>query len=138
MADSPVDRLRAISDALATAAPGISHDEYRAFLHVADHPGASQREVQDALGIPQSSASRHLANLNGSGFGLVDAEACLGKRTNLRLSPKGRQLLAQLSLILGCFVAAHCSLLDDIDCSTPSSPGYDRCADPAIFSCDLS
>lgn len=107
MTASPAARLRAIYSTIREAAPGISHEEAHAFLYVSEHEGACQRDAQDALGIPQSTASRVINRLNGRGFGLIHSEPdpTSRRRMNMHLTHKGRTLLAQLTVLLGCIMA---------------------------------
>lgn len=135
-------RLLALQSTVVESAPGITSPELRAFLFVADNEGACQRDVRNFLDIPQATASRVVGNLKAGNFDLIHCEM-KGRQHELRLSPKGRQLLARLACILGCFCAtpAANSILNQFEVG-PSlssfSPMYDPCRDEHRFGCDVS
>lgn len=78
------------------------------FLFIAQHEGCSVREIEGALGISQSSASRNAAALGNltafkkPGYGLVEAKAdpMELRRKILRLTPKGKMLMTTLETIM--------------------------------------
>ncbi len=141
---STPQRLLALNAAINETAPGINLHEYRAFLFVAEHEGACQRDVRDFLDIPQATASRVLTNLNGRGHGLLHSEP-KGREHKLRVSPKGHRLLTRLAVLLGCFCVAPAanSILSQFEIGSASAmstfaSGYDACGDRHRFSCDVS
>lgn len=136
------ERLLGLHQAIVETAPGISSGEYQAFLFIAGNEGVSQRDVREHLDIPQATASRLLANLNGSGHALLECTP-VGRHQELRLAPKGRQLLARLAVLLGCACMAPAA--SGILCQFEVEPtelshaaSYDACLDPAVFTCDVS
>ena len=135
-------RLLALQSTVVETAPGITSPELRAFLFVADNEGACQRDVRDFLDIPQATASRALSNLKSGNFDLIHCEL-KGRQHELSLSPKGRQLIARLACILGCFCAAPAanSILNHFEIGPPMSSyshAYDACRDEHRFGCDVS
>lgn len=135
-------RLEQLHRAITDAAPGITSAEYRAFLFVADHEGVNQRQVCDHLDIPQPTASRAISSINGHGHGLIECEE-KGRQHAIRLSAKGRRLLATLAVMLGCYCVAPASdaILSQWEAETSQNSythAYDACTDDTVFSCDVS
>lgn len=139
--DAP-ERLLRLHNTIVETAPGITSPEYQAFLYVASNEGASQRELCQHLDLPQATASRALANLNGRGHGLIET-LHKGRQCELSLAPKGRQLLARLTVLLGCVCIAPAAdgILSQFEVEPAvmvHAPGYDVCLDDTVFSCDMS
>lgn len=142
---TPAQRLFDICKVIDEHAPGITSDEYKAFLYVAQNEGATVSDVKNTLEVPQSSASRMLQNLNGSGFGLIEAdvrEDCRRFRV-MRISPKGRQMLARLAILLGCFGGISTGTMTAFDLmrddpQQASATRYDPCQDGHTFFCNQS
>jgi DNA-binding MarR family transcriptional regulator len=116
--------------------------ELQAFLFVADNEGASQRQVSESLAMPQPTASRAITGLKPAGHDLIQA-AKTGRQRALSLSPKGKQLLARLAVLLGCFCAAPAASAILCQFEVEASPenyshAYDPCQDPRVFTCDVS
>lgn len=137
-------RLLELHKEIMGSAPGISSPEYQAFLYVADNEGARQRDVCEHLDIPQATASRILTNLACTGYDLLHCTS-KGRHHELKVSPKGRQLLARLAVMLGCaaIAPAGISILAQFEVEPAATrpthtPTYDICRDPHVFSCDVS
>ena len=142
MGQSVPGRLAQMHRAIIDAAPGITTVELRAYYYIADNEGVNQRQVCQHLDMPQASVSRAIANINGDGHQLVECEE-QGRQHAIRLSPKGRQLLATLAVLMGCYCVAPASdaILSqwEIEASPENySHAYDMCADPTVFSCNVS
>ena len=108
MGESVPGRLARLHQAIVEAAPGITTAELRAYFYIADNEGVNQRQVCQHLEIPQATASRAISNINCDGHHLVECEE-QGRQHAIRLSPKGRQLLATLAVLLGCYCVAPAS-----------------------------
>jgi DNA-binding MarR family transcriptional regulator len=139
-------RLLALHDTVVEAAPGITSGELRAFFYVADNEGTRQCDVRDHLDIPQATVSRALSNLQSEALNLVECTP-KGRHHELRMSHKGRQLLAALAVLMGCCIIAPASdgILSQFEIKPSQevgahahAPGYEVCLDPTVFSCDVS
>lgn len=80
------------------------------FCYIASHNGCTQREIQVALQLPQTSVSRctvalsseNTANTGRGGYGLITIEPDANDRRNncCYLTGKGKQLAERLVLLL--------------------------------------
>ncbi|GJE78062.1 MarR family winged helix-turn-helix transcriptional regulator [Methylorubrum suomiense] len=135
---NPTDTLIELGDAFERIAPNLTLRDCRAFVFVARNEPASLQQVQEHLAVPQSTASRTVARLNGTGAGLIDhvADPDSRRRARLTLSPKGRELIARLAVILTVLTltVADQGLWHDPFPDDP--PGYDACADTTTFRCE--
>ncbi|MEH3064924.1 MAG: helix-turn-helix domain-containing protein [Methylobacterium radiotolerans] len=135
-------RLGRVHREIVSTAPGITSAELQAFFYVAENEGANQRQVCEHLELPQPSVSRALSRLNTSGHDLIECEE-IGRQLAIRIAPKGKQLLARLAILLGCFCAAPASnsILSQYEIeASPDvySHAYEACSDPRVFACDVS
>lgn len=67
----------------------------------------------------------------------------IGRQLAIRVAPKGKQLLARLAVLLGCFCASPASNAILSQYEVEASPNeyshaYDACSDPRSFTCDVS
>jgi DNA-binding MarR family transcriptional regulator len=75
------------------------------FLYVATHEGCTMKDIEDALGVAQSTMSRNIASLDkinrhhqpGLGFVRAVEDPAERRRKIVTLTPKGKQLKARLN-----------------------------------------
>lgn len=90
-----------ITRALRQLDPNMSSPVIETFFMVAAYPEITSRELQDQLGIAQSSVSRYLTELSHirGGLDLVETYEDLANRRQkrARLTAKGKRLLDQVT-----------------------------------------
>lgn len=156
-----IDKLMLLVGYISDHAPGLTREEFCAFLYVAKHPGASVTDVQHYLKASQATASRIVSSLNhhdAAGHELIEASPAPEerRRMQLSLSDKGRRFIHGLAriisavILLGIFLeftfgpALHAAdarpavqlfetILQPFDCAIPNVLDQGDCSDHSIF-----
>lgn len=80
---------------------GLTYPRYLALVVIGDHEGLTQRELAEALGLSEPTASRTATALAEDGWLEIIRTPGGGNRRDLRLTVDGRDLLTRSSASLG-------------------------------------
>lgn len=102
--DPDVERLLRVVERLRILDRQFPAQALATFLYIASHDECNKQAIEEDLGMTTGSSSRNTDWLSGlnrlrkPGLGLIikEEDPVDGRRQQLRLSPKGRQLIQQI------------------------------------------
>lgn len=71
----------------------LGDQQRRVLSHIADHPGCTQTELREALGVSKPTISHHVAKLAGQGLVQESRDPDDGRRKRLDIIPSARLLI---------------------------------------------
>lgn len=103
-----MDRLGRVMNLLRMLDKEVPAQVLAVFFYIASHDNCHKTAIEEDLNMPNSSMSRNIDRLtehhrlNKAGMGLVvkEEDPSNRKRLQLKLSPKGQELIKQIEAIL--------------------------------------
>lgn len=103
-----MDRLGRVMNLLRILDKEVPAQVLACFFYIASHDNCHKTALEEDLNMPNSSASRNIARLterhrlNKAGMGLIikEDDPSNRRRLQLRLSPRGQELIKQIEAIL--------------------------------------